>query len=95
MLSAASIRTLQVLPIFNSAIREEFLADHFAPGNIIRNDYWGTHDRVVRFRGGENWLVTVEEVRLVDGQWVAVGPLRTHATYPNRRDVVVHRGGVA
>lgn len=94
MLSTSAVRTLQVLPIFNSAIRGEFLADHFAPGNIIRSDYWGTHDRVLRFRGGDSWLVTVEEVRLVDGQWVAVGPIRAHMTYPSKRDAVVQRMGV-
>lgn len=95
MLSPQTVRNLSVLPIFNSAIRQEFLADHFAPGNIIHSDYWRSHDRVIEFRGGESWSVVVEEVHLVDGQWVAVGPRRCHATYPSKRDVVVHREGGA
>ncbi len=98
MLTPTAVRKLQVLPLCNSAIREEFLRDYFTPGNIVYLDYWRSYDRVIEFRWcGGNWSVLVEEVRQVEGQWVAVGPRRCHATYPSVRDLVVCRreGGAA
>lgn len=93
MLAPAAVRSMRVLPLCCSAIRQEFLADHFRPGNIIRSDYWGSFDRVIESRwSGGAWSVLVEEVRQVEGQWLAVGPRRSHGTYPSHRDAVVSRG---
>jgi hypothetical protein len=67
-------------------------AEWYTPGNIILNDYWRTYDEVVEFveEGRGSWYVKVREVKQsADGVWMAVGPVRVHATYPNRRDRLV------
>ena len=72
---------------------EAFLRDHFRPGNIVYLDYWRSFDRVIEFRVSDDggWIVWVEEVKKVDGEWVAVAPRRCHCTHPGKRDRVVCR----
>lgn len=68
------------------------LEDHFAPGNIIYNSYWKTHDRVLAFSWNDgNWNVQVEEVKQKDGEWVKTGDKRFHSTRPDAKDMVVDR----
>jgi len=74
-----------------SAFRAK-LEDHFAVGNIIKSDYWGTHSRVTAFDWNDgNWSVTQEKVEQKDGEWVAVEGPRSHSTAPSKKDVVVER----
>lgn len=68
------------------------LEDHFAVGNIIKSDYWGTHSRVTAFDWNDgNWSVTQEKVEQKNGEWVAVEGPRSHSTAPSKKDVVVER----
>ena len=68
------------------------LEAHFTPGNIVFNDYWKTHNRVLGFDWNNgNWSATEEEVRQQDGKWVTIGAKRTHATRPGAKDKVVEQ----
>lgn len=66
------------------------LRAYYTPGNIIRSAYFGTCDRVIAYhQSGDRWEVEVQECELLGGEWTATGPIRRHATYPDRADRVV------
>ncbi len=73
--------------------RRQSLEDHFAIGNIIKSSYWRETDKVLDFKWNDgNWRVTVQQVeKNDDGEWVAAGRERTHATNPDAKDVIVDR----
>jgi N12 class adenine-specific DNA methylase len=73
--------------------RRALLEEHFAPGNIIKSDYWGTYDRVKAFDWNDgNWNVTVEHVeKAKNNTWKSVEHPRKHSTMPDKHDVVVER----
>lgn len=69
-------------------------AAHFAIGNVIFSSYWGEYSLVLAYAETDccTWSVTVQTVKLVDGQWVAVEPARTHRTEADRKDRIVAQG---
>ncbi|UZJ58570.1 hypothetical protein OKW98_18510 [Pseudomonas sp. KU26590] len=72
-------------------------AAHFAVGNVILSSYWGEHSLVTAYNETDcsTWSVTVQKVKLIDGQWTAVEPARTHRTDADRQDRVVAQGVAA
>ncbi len=74
-----------------TAKRIASLREHFTPGQLVPA-YGNTVDRVVSFSEtgglGGDFNVTVQEVKKdASGKWQPVGPERTHATEPGKRDL--------
>lgn len=61
------------------------LEQHFAVGNIIFSGYWREHDEVLAFDWNNgSWNVTVQRVKMINGEWVKVERPRCHSTMPEK-----------
>lgn len=69
---------------------KQALREFYAVGNVIHVDYWKQFDKVIDFvETDKSWSVVVQQVKNVDGEWIAVDRIRTHCTAPGK-DTVVH-----
>ncbi|WP_225784650.1 PLxRFG domain-containing protein [Xenophilus sp. Marseille-Q4582] len=71
--------------------KQQAIADHYAPGNIVRS-YGGGHDRVLAFTPPDaegRWSVQVQAVERDGDGWreVAGSRPRTHGTEPSAREL--------
>lgn len=67
------------------------LAAHFTVGNIIFSDYWRSYDRVITFEPStehKGWSVTVRQCN-AQGQFLDSESVRTHYTFPDKRDKII------